>query len=63
MKRALPVIALLVGLWTLDGAAQGRNFAGSWVIDSERTAAESGATAAAGGAVTAVARGTAAVTR
>ena len=59
MKRALPVIALLVGLWTMDGAAQGRNFAGAWIVDTERTAAENGAAAAAGGAVTAVARGTA----
>ena len=43
MTRALPVIALLVGLWTIDGAAQGRNFAGAWIVDTERTAAENGA--------------------
>jgi hypothetical protein len=39
MKRVVPVIAIGLGLWCASLAAQGRNFAGSWTIDAERTAA------------------------
>lgn len=39
MKRVVPVIAIGLGLWCASLSAQGRNFAGSWTIDAERTAA------------------------
>ncbi|HYN07689.1 MAG TPA: hypothetical protein VES67_09885 [Vicinamibacterales bacterium] len=39
MKRVVPVIAIGLGLLCATLSAQGRNFAGSWTIDLERTAA------------------------
>jgi hypothetical protein len=39
MKRVVPVLAIGLGLLCASLAAQGRNFAGSWTIDAERTAA------------------------
>ncbi len=46
MKRVIPMVAIGFGLLCATLAAQGRNFAGSWTIDAERTSA---ANASAGG--------------
>lgn len=55
MKRAISAVAVAtIGLWSASVFAQGRNFSGSWTVDSEKTmAAMSSAEAPAG----AVARG------
>jgi hypothetical protein len=39
MKRVIPTIALGLGLLCANLPAQGRNFAGSWTVDLERTMA------------------------
>jgi hypothetical protein len=54
MKRVLAAMTVVCVMpWAAGLFAQGRDFSGSWTIDSERMAAE----AAAGGATGAVARG------
>ena len=50
MKRIVPTVALGLGLLCVNLAAQGRNFAGSWTLDAERTmAANAGQAGARGG--------------
>ena len=48
MKRVIPTIALGLGLLCANLAAQGRNFAGSWTVDIERTMAANPAGVAGG---------------
>jgi hypothetical protein len=51
MNRTVPIVALGLGLLCADLSAQGRNFAGSWTLDAERTmAANAGAAGPRGGA-------------
>jgi hypothetical protein len=59
MKRVIPTLAIGLGLLCADLSAQGRNFAGSWTIDAERTLAANPAPTppAGGGGGVAVARG------
>ncbi len=57
MKRVVPAIALGLGLFCVDLSAQGRNFAGTWTIDTERTLAANPAPVAPAGGGGAVARG------
>jgi hypothetical protein len=59
MKRVIPTIAIGLGLLGASLAAQGRNFAGSWTVDSERTLAANPAPVPppGGGGGVAVARG------
>ena len=49
MKRVIPTIALGLGLLCANLPAQGRNFAGSWTVDLERTLAANPAGGGAGG--------------
>ena len=49
MRRVIPVMAMVGALWTADLIAQGRNFAGNWTVDVERTSAANAAAMAAGG--------------
>ena len=50
MKRVLPVIAIVIAaVWSIQLQAQGRNFAGSWTVDTDRMMAEAANAAAAGG--------------
>ena len=48
MKRIIPTIALGLGLLCANLPAQGRNFAGSWTVDIERTMAANPAGVAGG---------------
>jgi hypothetical protein len=48
MKRVIPTIALGLGLLCANLPAQGRNFAGSWTVDLERTMAANPGAAAGG---------------
>ena len=48
MKRVIPTIALGLGLLCANLPAQGRNFAGSWTVDVERTMAANPAGVAGG---------------
>lgn len=59
MKRVIPTLAIGLGLLCADLSAQGRNFAGSWTVDTERTLAANPAPTppAGGGGGVAVARG------
>jgi hypothetical protein len=54
MKRAVMLSAVAAVLLSVGVGAQGRNFSGAWVIDSEKTAASSGGAAngGAGGVIT-----------
>jgi hypothetical protein len=49
MKRAVMLGAVAAVLLSVGVGAQGRNFSGTWVIDSEKTAASSGEAMAGGG--------------
>ena len=49
MKRAVMLSAVAAALLSVGVGAQGRNFSGAWVIDSEKTAASGGAAMAGGG--------------
>jgi type IV secretion system protein TrbL len=49
MKRAVMLGAVAAVLLSVGVGAQGRNFSGVWVIDSEKTAASGGGTVAGGG--------------
>jgi hypothetical protein len=50
MKRAIPIMVLVAGaVWTGSLSAQGRNFAGTWTIDQEKTMNANAASAAAAG--------------
>jgi hypothetical protein len=42
-------MAMVGAFWTADLAAQGRNFAGNWTVDAERTQAANASLAGAGG--------------
>ena len=51
MKRAIPIAVVAIGTWlAADVTAQGRNFAGSWLVDTEKTTA---AAATGGGGIAA----------
>ena len=49
MRRVIPVMAMVGALWTADVIAQGRNFAGNWTVDVERTSAANAAMGGGGG--------------
>ena len=49
MRRVIPVMAMVGAFWTADVIAQGRNFAGNWTVDVERTSAANAAAMGAGG--------------
>jgi len=50
MKRAGAALTMAaIGLWSAGAFAQGRDFAGSWTIDAEKTAAAAMTSGAAGG--------------
>jgi hypothetical protein len=51
MRRVIPVVAMVGAVWTAGVIAQGRNFAGTWTIDAERTSAANASVAGAGGGV------------
>ncbi len=52
MKRAISAVAVAtIGLWSASVFAQGRNFSGSWTVDSEKTMAAMSTTEAPAGAV------------
>jgi len=49
MRRVIPVMAIVGALCTAGVIAQGRNFAGNWTVDVERTSAANAAAMSAGG--------------
>jgi hypothetical protein len=51
MRRVIPVMAIVGAFWTAGVIAQGRNFAGNWTIDQERTAAANASAGGGGGAM------------
>jgi hypothetical protein len=52
MKHVISAATIAAAtLWASAALAQGRNFAGSWTVDTEKTAAVNAAAAGAGGAV------------